>query len=442
MTSSLLTAPTTRRAPEQAPNPVRAPGAQVAASSSVRLPLRLVLLLGAFTAVPSLSLDFYLPALPAIERGMGASQAGVQVTITGCLIGFALGLLVAGPVSDAHGRRRPLLVGVALYTLATLACAFAPTIEVLIGLRVLQGITGAVWMVTGSAVVRDRARGAAAAKLFSVLMLANGAAPILGPVVGGQLLLVTTWRGLFVVLAVIGAITFAASLRWLPETLPVAKRRSAGLRDARQSFAVLLRDRVYVGYTLARAFGAGGLLAYIAASPFVFQDIYGLSAQQFSVVFGVNSAGLILLGQVGGHVVERVGPALLLKTGMAISVGGSVLLVVALLAHAPFVLVLPGVFAVVAGMGLVFPNSTALGLSRHGSNAGAATALMGVVQFGLQAISSPLTGLGSGRSAIPMGVVVLVLNVAGLTALLTLTRQRATARAAVAESTAQAMPTG
>lgn len=426
MSSSVLTAPPETAAatpdvqvvaPGPRPGPARRPPV-------VRLPVSLVVLLGALTAVPSLSLDFYLPGLPDIQRETGATQAVAQLTITGCLVGFALGLLVAGPLSDAYGRRRPLLVGIGVYTAATLACAFAPTIESLIALRMLQGAAGAFGMVTGSAIVRDRATGAAAARLFAVLMLANGAAPILGPVLGGQLLLLTNWRGLFVVLAVVGTLTFVASLRRLPETLPLRNRRTASVADARRSFAGLLRDRVYVGYTLGRALGAAALLAYVSASPFVFQGIYGLSAQQFSLVFGANSAGLIFMGQVGGRLVHRVGPARLLLAGMTVCVAGSVWLVLALLVHAPLALVLPGVFAVVSGMGLVFPNSTALGLSRHGSNAGAATALMGVVQFGLQAIASPLTGLGSSTSALPMAVVVLVLDVAGLVALLILTRER------------------
>lgn len=208
MSATTLHAPTsvppvTDAAPGSAPDPVRVapvvrppgPGRRAVDTFRVRLPLSLVVLLGALTAVPSLSLDFYLPALPEIAREMGSPQATAQLTVTACLVGFAVGLLVAGPLSDAHGRRRPLLAGVTVYTVATLACAFAPTVEVLIALRVLQGAAGAFGMVTGNAIVRDKASGTAAAKLFSVLMLANGVAPILGPVLGGQLLLVTNWPG-------------------------------------------------------------------------------------------------------------------------------------------------------------------------------------------------------------------------------------------------------
>lgn len=226
---------------------------------------------------------------------------------------------------------------------------------------------------------------------------------------------------------------FAAAWRWLPETLPADRRRPGSISGAGRTFAFLLHDRPLVGYTLGRALGAAALLAYVAASPFVFQDVYGLSAQGFGVVFGVNSAGLILMGQLSGRLVGRFGCAALLRAGSVVSCAGSVELLLALALHAPLPFVVPGVFAVVAGMGMVFPNSTALGLTRHGACAGATTALMGVVQFGMQAVASPLTGLGSGHSALPMAVVVFVLDVGGLLALLTLTRERGPATELVAQ---------
>ncbi len=438
MPSAVL--PDTIQPVQPAPAVPAAPAAIPAAPAAapiVRLPLRLVLLLGALTAVPSLSLDFYLPGLPGIARGFGADQAVAQLTMTACLAGFALGLLVAGPLSDAYGRRRPLLVGIAVYALASLGCALAPTMPALISFRLLQGAAGAFGMVTGNAIVRDRASGPAAARLFSVLMLANGAAPILGPVLGAQLLTVVGWRWLFGVLALLGVGMVFASARGLPETLPPERRRASGLAASLATFGFLVRDRVLIGYTLGRALGAAALLAYVSASPFVFQDIYGLSARGYSLVFGINSAGLILMGQVGGRLAGRLGSAVLLRAGSAVCAGGSVALVLALLLHAPLPLVLPGVFAVVAGMGLVFPNSTALGLTRHGNAAGATTALMGVIQFALQAVASPLTGLGGGHSALPMALVVLVLDVGGLLTLLWLVPGlRGGARAGVARRAA------
>ncbi len=381
------------------------------------------MLLGALTALPSLSLDFYLPALPALTHELGASQTLGGLTMTGCLLGFAVGLLVAGPVSDAHGRRRPLLVGLALYVAVTVACAVAPSMSMLLVLRFLQGATGAVGMVTGNAIVRDRATGAVAARMFALLMLANGAAPILGPVLGAQVLAFTDWRGVFGTLGVIGSLVLLAAYRRLPETLPAPLRHRGGLRDAVHGFGVLLRDRVLIGYTLGRASAATGLMAYVTASPFVFQRIYGLSPQTFSAMFALNSIGLIAMGQVGGRLVRRVGPSRLLRVGVGISFGGATLLLAAALTGGALGLVLVGIFTTVAGMGLVFPNSTALALARHGDRAGAATALLGVTQFFLQAAVSPLTGLGSGRTAVPMAVVVAASELAAVVAIVGLTRR-------------------
>lgn len=414
----------TRRPADTGPAIAGPAGPPLGARAASGVPVGLLILLGALTALPSLSLDFYLPALPAIARELSTSQSTAELTMTACLLGFAVGLLVAGPVSDAHGRRRPLLVGLALYVLVTLLCAFVPSIWALLALRLLQGVTGAVGMVTGNAIVRDRATGAVAARMYSLLMLANGAAPILGPVLGAQLLILTDWRGVFAVLALVGAVVLVVAVRSLPETLPVERRKSGGLRDAVDGFGTLLHDRVLVGYTLGRAMSATGLMAYLTASPFVFQQIYGLSPQGYSAVFALNSTGLIAMGQVGGRLVARLGPSRLLRIGIGICAGGATVLLAAALAGSGLPLILLGVFSTVAGMGLVFPNSTALALSRHGSRAGAATALLGVAQFSMQAVISPLTGLGSGRTAIPMAVVVALCEFAAVAAIVGLTRER------------------
>jgi DHA1 family bicyclomycin/chloramphenicol resistance-like MFS transporter len=410
----------------QAPSPrTPSPGPGAGAGPSSGVSIGLLILLGALTALPSLSLDFYLPALPAIARELGTAQSTAELTMTACLLGFAVGLLISGPISDAHGRRRPLLIGLALYVVVTLLCALVPSIWALLVLRLLQGATGAVGMVTGNAIIRDRSTGAVAAKMFATLMLANGAAPILGPVLGAQLLTFVDWRGVFVVLGLVGAVVLVFAVRSLPETLPVERRKSGGLRGAVDGFGTLLHDRALVGYTLGRALSASGLMAYLTASPFVFQQIYGLSPRTYSAVFALNSVGLIGMGQLGGRVVGRVGPSALLRIGVGICTGGAVVLLVAALDRSGLALVLLGVFGVVAGMGLVFPNSTALALGRHGNRAGAATGLLGVTQFFLQAVISPLTGLGSGRTAIPMALVVIACEVAAVVAIVGLTRHRA-----------------
>jgi DHA1 family bicyclomycin/chloramphenicol resistance-like MFS transporter len=237
----------------------------------------LALLLGGLSAFGPLSLDMYLPGLPQLGRELHASASATQLTLTACLAGLALGQLVAGPLSDRLGRRRPQLAGVALYAGASLLCALSPSIGVLILLRFVQGAAGAAGIVIGRAVVRDLYEGDAAARLFSSLMLVGGVAPILAPVIGGQLLQVTDWRGIFVVLAGLGAALLAAAVFFLPESLPPERRSSDGLPGTGRALRLLAADRRFTGYALTSGFVMGAMFSYIAGSPFVLQEIYGLS---------------------------------------------------------------------------------------------------------------------------------------------------------------------
>ncbi|MBX6341892.1 MAG: multidrug effflux MFS transporter, partial [Thermomicrobiaceae bacterium] len=343
---------------------------------------RLVLILGALTAFGPLSIDMYLPALPSLMRDLATSAAEAQLTLSACLVGLAVGQALAGPLSDALGRRRPLLVGLVAYALASLLCAVAPSAEALIALRVAQGVAGAAGIVIARAIVRDLHAGVAAAKFFSLLMLVNGLAPILAPVVGGQLLRVTAWRGIFLVLAVVGVALALAAAAGLPEPLPPPRRQTGGLRATRSAFARLLADRAFIGYALSGALGFAAMFAYISGSPFALQDIYGLSPQAFSLAFGTNALGLALAGQVNGRLVGRVSPGRLLTVGLAASAaGGLALLAVVGFGVLGLAGVLPCLFVVVASLGFVYPNATALALSGHPRAAGSASALVGVIQY-------------------------------------------------------------
>jgi DHA1 family bicyclomycin/chloramphenicol resistance-like MFS transporter len=384
---------------------------------------RLLLVLGALATLPSLSLDAYLPGLPAVARDLGSAQSVAQLTMTACLLGFALGQLFAGPVSDRFGRRRPLVVLLGVYVLATAACALAPSMATLVTVRLVQGMAGSVGMVTANAIVRDRASGAESARAFSMLMLASGVAPILGPVLGGQLLAVTSWRGLFLVLALLGTIVWAAAARAVPETLSGRRRRTGGARETLADFRLLARDRTYLGWVLGRALSAGGLTAYLSGSPFVLQGLHGLSPQGYSAAFAVNSAGLIGFGQIGGRLVRRVGPRRLLVTGIGCCAVGGLALLAVVLGSAGLPLLLLSLFPVVAGMGLVFPNSGSLALEDHPALAGTAAALLGTSQFLLSAVAAPLVGLGPQDSALPMAVVIACFEVAAMAAVVTLPRR-------------------
>jgi MFS transporter, DHA1 family, multidrug resistance protein len=374
----------------------------------------LILILGALSAFGPLSMDMYLPGLPALTRELSASASTGQLTLTGCMLGIGVGQLIAGPLSDAMGRRRPLLAGLAGYVIASLACAFAPSIWTLIALRVVQGMVGGAGIVIARAVVRDLFKGAMAARVFSLLMAVMGVAPVLAPLVGGQALAFTTWRGVFVLLAVIGVPLLLATLLWLPETLPVARRHGGGLSATVRVFGRLVTDRSFTPYALAVSLSFAAMFAYIAGSSFVLEDVFGVSAQTFSVVFAINSAGLIGMSQLGGHLVRSVAPATLLRYGLVATALASIATLLVTIAHAGLAWLLVPLFVLLAANGIVFPNGTAVAMAGQERALGAASALLGLSQFGCGAIVAPLVGVGGSHDALPMAIVIAVCGVAAI----------------------------
>ncbi|MCW2861843.1 MAG: drug resistance transporter, Bcr/CflA subfamily [Actinoallomurus sp.] len=385
--------------------------------------LRVFLILGALSAIGPLSIDMYLPALPKLTHDLSAGASLVQLTLTACLIGLAAGQVIAGPLSDMWGRRRPMFVGAAIYTLASLACVVAPNVQLLIALRLVQGIAGAACIVISRAVVRDMHDGPAAARFFSLLMLVNGVAPVAAPVIGAQVLRVTSWRGVFVVLALLGVL-MTVSVLGLRETLPSEQRHAGGLRAAVRTFGELCADRVYLGYALAGGLAFAAMFAYISGSPFVLQNIYGMSPQAFSLIFAVNSLGIVAFGQVSGMLTSRVRMITLLRAGLGVSLLGGLLLVVAVFAGLGLPGVLPALFLVVSAIGLTMPNSIALALSGRPANiAGSASALFGLLQYVVGALAAPLVGLAGSRSAAPMAIVIAGSAAAAILVLAAMTRR-------------------
>ncbi|MCO5969876.1 multidrug effflux MFS transporter [Actinoallomurus soli] len=385
--------------------------------------LRLALILGALSAIGPLSIDMYLPALPKLTHDLSAGASLVQLTLTACLVGLAVGQVVAGPLSDTWGRRRPLLAGVTLYALASLLCAVAPNVPTLIALRLVQGAAGAAAIVIARAVVRDLYDGPEAARFFSLLMLVNGVAPVAAPVVGGQLLRATSWRGVFVLITVIGALMVAATWAGLRETLPPGARHTGGPGSTLRTFAGLFADRVFVGYALSGGLAFAAMFAYISGSPFVVQDIYGLSPQDFSLIFAVNALGIVAAGQVSGRLAGRVPLRTLLAAGLCMSLAGGVALAVAIGTGLGLPGVLPALFLVVAAVGLIMPSSTALALTgRPPAVAGSASALLGLGQFVIGGAAAPLVGVAGSHTAVPMGVVIAALTAAAFLTYLALSR--------------------
>ncbi|MFG2528967.1 multidrug effflux MFS transporter [Streptomyces sp. NPDC048516] len=394
--------------------------------ASRRTGLLVTLVLGGLTAVPPLSMDMYLPALPQVTAALHSPAATVQLTLTTCLAGMALGQMIVGPMSDKWGRRRPLLAGMVIYILATALCAFAPTAELLIGCRLLQGLAGSAGIVIARAVVRDLYDGVAMARFFSTLMLISGAAPVVAPLIGGQILQITDWRGVFVVLTVVGVALTLLVWRRLDETLPPARRHSGGLGQTLRTMRDLLADRAFSGYLLVGAFAFAALFAYISASPFVIQEIYGASPQTFSLLFGLNSVGLVCVGQFNGKVlVGRVSLDKVLGTGLAVialAAAGLLVMSSGVFGRPGLVPVAAGLFVLMSAMGLVMPSTNTLALLRTPHAAGSASALLGTSTFLLGSVASPLVGIAGERTALPMALVQLSCAILALVSFLGMCR--------------------
>ncbi|MYR75767.1 MULTISPECIES: multidrug effflux MFS transporter [unclassified Streptomyces] len=424
---------------EHAPIPTKkgtAPGAPTTDSTPAarRAGLLVTLVLGGLTALPPLSMDMYLPALPEVTGSLHAPAATVQLTLTACLTGMALGQLVVGPMSDRWGRRKPLLLGMIVYVAATMICALAPSAELLIGFRLLQGLAGAAGIVISRAVVRDLYDGMEMARFFSTLMLISGVAPVIAPVIGGQVLRFTDWRGIFVVLTLVGVALTLVVWKWLHETLPESDRHTGGIGDALRTMRHLLADRVFTGYMIAGSLAFATLFAYVSASPFVVQEIYGASPQTFSLLFGINSIGLIAVGQINGKIlVGRVSLDKALGFGLAvISLAALALLLMTsgVFGDVGLLPVAIGLFVLMSCMGLAMPNTNSQALMRTRHAAGSASALLGTSQFLVGAIASPLVGIAGERTAVPMAVVQLVCALGAVACFLLLCRPWQSAPAA------------
>src|SRR5476649_581854 len=353
------------------------------------------LVLGSLAALGPLCTDLYLPALPQMALELDTTTAASQLSLTAGLLGLGLGQLIFGPLSDKYGRMRPLLWSLALLLAASLWCAVAPNIDQLIAARLLQGLAGAGGAVLSRAVARDLYNGHELTRFFALLMLVNGLAPIVAPVLGGGLLNFMNWRGIFGALAVISVLLFTFSLLKLHETLPTERRSQGGVMVMFRAIGGLLHDRQFMGLCLAQGFTMAGMFAYIGASPFVLQQIYHLSPQMFSLCFAANGAGMVIAAQVSTRVSRRWGELALVKTGLCVAAIGSVSLVIAAALHTPLIMLLIPLFFSVITIGIVGPNAGSLAMQSQGENAGSASALLGVCMFALGALAVPVTGFGS-----------------------------------------------
>ncbi|MCI9878343.1 multidrug effflux MFS transporter [Pseudomonas atacamensis] len=381
---------------------------------------RTILILGALSAFGPLAIDFYLPAFPAMALAFGTDEQHVQLTLAAYFLGLSLGQLAYGPISDRFGRRLPLLSGVALFTLASLACAYAPSLDWLIGARFVQALGGCAGMVISRAVVADKCDAVGSAKVFSQLMLVMGLAPILAPMLGGLLVNTTGWQSIFLVLTGFSAAAGLAVALGLPESMPAHVPRQP-LSGALRQYARLVKDSVYLGHALTGGIAIAGMFAYIAGSPFVFIKLYGVPAEHFGWLFGTNAAGFILVAQVNARLLAKRGPAFLLVRAVWVYflAGLTLLAVGAMRPEALWPLLIP-LFICIASLGCIIPNASACAMNGQGARAGSASAMLGCLQFSIAAGAAALVGVLHDGSAVPMAMVIslcglLVVSVALLT---------------------------
>lgn len=389
-----------------------------------------IVLLGALTALGPFTIDLYLPAFPVLEEDFQTTAAAVQLTLTGTMIGFALGQLIVGPLSDKIGRRIPLIAVTALHVLASAAAAFAPTLPLLGGARVLMGVGAAAGGVVAMAIVRDLFGGRRLVVMLSRLALVSGVAPVVAPLIGSWLLTLMPWQGIFIVLALYGVVMLVSTLFFIPETLPVARRQERGGATVLQRYRSVFSDRVFIGVLIIGGMTFSGLFSYLSASPFLFQQTHGLDAQQYGMLFAVNSLGVVLGVQTASRLAARFGPQWVMAYSTAVLLlAGTAIIVTDQLGLGLWGTVVP-LFFFMTACGFTFPNVQVLALDRHGKAAGTAASAIGATNFGVAGLISPIVGWiskGAGITATTMASVMVGCAVIAILSLWLIVRPRTVA---------------
>lgn len=394
-----------------------------------RITPAMLITLALLASIAPFATDLYLSAFPAMMSDLSTTASGVQFSLTAFLVGAGAGQVIFGPLSDRIGRRLPLLIGIAIYVVASFVAVFAPTIEVLVAARLVQGLSGAAGMVIGRAVISDLARGAAAARAMSVMMLIGALAPIAAPFVGSLLAPAIGWRGLLTIVGVVGIIAVPLVLMFVGESHPRFDRNAGGEARAFVNTAGVRVDagkilsRRYLGYALTFAFAFATMMAYISASPFIYQTMMGLTEVQYGIAFGLNAVAMAIAGAVSARLVGRVTPQALTAVGLTLNIVAiAVFAVLAFSSTPPLWLALPLLIAV-GSLGLVVGNTTALALDAVPSRSGTASAWLGCLQFVLAGIVSPIVGIAGEDTAVPTALTMLAASAVAVGAFFVATRR-------------------
>ncbi|WP_226036557.1 Bcr/CflA family efflux MFS transporter [Aquibacillus saliphilus] len=384
----------------------------------------LVFLLAMLCMLGPFNIDMYLPSFPDIADDLGARASLVQLSLTACLIGLAMGQMVIGPISDAKGRRKPILVFISLFAIASLLCAFAPNITMLVIARFLQGFTASAGVVLSRAVVRDVFSGRDLTKFFALLMMINATAPMIAPISGGAILLLpfATWHTVFFFLFFLGLIIVLTVFFNLKETLPKEKRIPSSIGSSVRTMGSLFLDRSFIGYAIVVAFVQGGTFAYVAGTPFVYQNIYQVSPQVFSILFGINGLAIILGSGVVGRLSDIIKERTLLRAGVIISLSSNTLLLIMTIIKGPLVMLVIPIFIHLFTIGIILTSTFTIAMKHQGGRAGSASAVLGMLPLLVGSIIAPLVGINE-TTAIPMGAALFSTSLIGFIAFFTLTKE-------------------
>ena len=367
--------------------------------------LWLMIFLGMMTAIAPLATDMYLPSLPIMQTELGITASLAQMTLTMTLFGMASGQIFMGPISDRYGRKLPLFAGMMVFLLANAGCFLAQDIKIFLFFRFLTGFAGASGIVIARSIARDVCEGSELTRFFAMLMMVNGLAPIIAPVLGGQLLLIASWRSVFAMLIVVGGLLALATLIY-KETLPKAKRFK-GLADSFKKYPELLQNRYFLGHCLMQCFYFGAFFSYLAGSSFVFQNIYEVSPQTYSFIFGTIGIGLMLSGMVPARFAGKVADVKILKGALMVPLLSAVFMLAGFILAAPLWYTIIILFITIVPLSVMGTASFSLALSRQGKNAGSASALIGFFSMILGGCMMPVVGIAGDYTAIPMGIIML-----------------------------------
>lgn len=368
--------------------------------------VRFALLLAVFCALGPFTVDMYLSSFPEIMKFFGTNASMVQASLTSALLGLSLGQIVIGPLSDVNGRRKPLLISMILFFISSVGCAISPNVEVFIVLRFIQGFTASAGLVIARAIVRDLYNGVELTKFFALLTTITSVTPLLSPLAGSAVISFTSWVGVFFVTGIVGIYLTIMTVWKVKESLRIENRISSDFKEILKSYKTLLKDRKFMGYGLASGILFGGCFAYISGSPFIYQNIYGVSPQMFSILFALNGISLMLGAQLVKRLAGRKTPHNIFLIGLLSSFISSLAVLIVVFSHGPLAALVISLFLFNASLGIVGPISFTLAIESQGHMAGSASALLGIMPFLLGSITSPLVGIAGEYSAIPLGVII------------------------------------